>query len=265
MPVDLLNLVDALETIARQAGAIALEQYGQTTVEEKGDRSVVTQADRDVEAFLRTRLARLLPEAAYVGEETARSAAANARAHEAEWLWAVDPIDGTASFTDGLDTFCVSIGLLHNGVPTVGAVYFPALRHLYKAAPEIGALYDGAPIHVKRKAPMPDRNVLFIDASTHHKTRRIMFPGKLRCMGSTALHFLFVARGAAVGALGFGYIWDYAGAAAVLLHAGGVIRHADGTEILWRDWVDGRRLAPPVIGAAPMFFEPVAQSIVFRD
>ncbi len=254
------SLPFAVERTVRAAGALAMEHYGKVRAREKADRSVITAADEAVEAFLRRELPRLLP-AAYIGEETPRDPAAVRQAREAEWLWVVDPIDGTAGFLDRLDTFCVSVGLFRRGRPYAGVVHFPVLDHCYRAFPGDGAVCDGRPIRVLEVSPMSDRAVLYVDARAHLRYR-ITYPGKTRSLGSTAYHYLLTARGAAVGALSTARIWDYAGAAAVLLEAGGVIRHLDGTEIDWSAWLAGQRFSPPVLGAAPAFFEQLRGHVV---
>ncbi|NOY80061.1 MAG: hypothetical protein GXP31_03550 [Kiritimatiellaeota bacterium] len=249
------SLLANLERTARTAGALVLDHYGAVQAFEKVDGSVITEADKAVERFLRRELP-LLFEGAYIGEETPRDAAVLKEARRAEWLWIVDPIDGTAAFMDRLDTFCVSIGLFRRGRPYAGLVYFPAVDHCYRASRGRGAECDGRPIHALEAPPIPDRATLYVDARAHLRYR-IGYPGKTRSLGSTAFHYLLVARGAAVGALSTARIWDYAGAAAVLLEAGGVLRHLDGSEIDWSNWFAGQRLSPPVLGTAPFFFDEI--------
>ena len=116
-----------VEDLARRAGRLALSHYGRASFELKGDTSPVSVADREVEALLRRELRDLDPGAAYIGEETARDPAAVQRAREAERVWVVDPIDGTAAYLGELDVFAVCIGLLQRGEPVAGVVVLPAL------------------------------------------------------------------------------------------------------------------------------------------
>ena len=255
-----MTLFGELTTLVGEAGDIALRHYGHATFELKADQSVVTAADQEVEAFLKAELSELIPEAAYIGEETALDSATLRAARDSEWLWVVDPIDGTAGFTDGIDTFCVSVGLFHEGAPHTGVVHFPAADHWYSAERGTGAMYDGRCVDVLGTIPVLDRAVLYVDAKSHLKYR-IRYPGKTRSLASTAYHYLLVARGVAVGALSTAHIWDYAGAAAVLAEAGGVIKHLDGTAIDWLEWLDGRNLSPPVLAAPPALWDEVAATI----
>ena len=255
-----MDLLKEIATLVEGAGAIALRHYGRARFDVKDDQSVVTAADREVEAFLKEGLGRLLPDAAYIGEETERDAAALRAAVESEWTWIVDPIDGTAGFTDQIDTFCVSVGLFRDGAPHTGVVHFPATRHWFVAEKGAGATYDGRAARVLSAPPVLDRAVLYVDAKSHLKYR-IQYPGKTRSLGSTAYHVLLVARGVAVGALSTAHIWDYAAAAAVLTEAGGIMRHLDGTAIGWRTWMDGRNLFPPVLAGSPALWDEVAPTI----
>lgn len=256
-----INLRPALTAVARAAGEIALRHYGRTRVEVKDNETVITAADREVEAFLRQRLLELLPQAAFIGEETARDAAALQAARESEWGWVVDPIDGTAGFVDGLDLFCISIGLMHHGHPYAGALHFPVLNHFYTGLRGEGAEYDGQPIRVLEEEPIQDRRVLYVDAYAH-RLFRFRYTGKIRSMSSTALHYALVARGVAVGALSNAHIWDYAAVAAILEEAGGVLRHLNGQPPDWQAAMDGRNLYPALLGAPIPLWEKVAEAIV---
>ncbi len=307
-----------------EAGDMAMRYFGKVRVVLKPDHSVVTEADTEVDALL-SRLCRdIIPQAAYIGEETARDEAGVRHARESEWAWVVDPIDGTAAFADGIETFCISLGLLRNGQPYAGAVCFPALKHLYEgiaAAPgwpaDAGtenskpqkkktrrqetseeesrdprpesrspipdprtpvsvssvssvadenkskmALYDGAPIHVLEEMPFQDRAILYTDWDAHLHYR-ITYKGKTRGLGSAAMHYLLVARGVAVGAISAAHVWDYAAAACILRQAGGLIRHLDGRDIDWRDYLDGRNLRPPILGAPPFMWDALAANITY--
>jgi myo-inositol-1(or 4)-monophosphatase len=255
------QLAAAVKDTVEEAGRLALEHYGRCDFTLKPDHSVVTAADHAVDTFLGQRLPQLLPGSAYLGEETCRATPIARRTAEAGYLWVVDPIDGTAGFTDGLDTFCVCVGLLRQGQPYAGVVYFPALNHWYTGWPGQGACYDGRPVRVLDAEPVLDRAVLYVDAKAH-LDYRLSYRGKTRSMASTALHYLLVARGVAVGAVSTAHIWDYAAAVAILELAGGRFRHLDGREVCWLDWLDGRNIHPPVLGAPPPLWDAVAATIV---
>ncbi len=89
-------------------------------VEAKGDASPVTLADREAELAIRRLLAERLPQHGVWGEEFGPDRA------DAEWLWVLDPIDGTRAFVTGRPLFGTLIGLLHRGRPVLGIIDQPA-------------------------------------------------------------------------------------------------------------------------------------------
>ncbi len=91
----------------------------QLLVEAKGDASPVTEADRAAERALRTFLASRFPSHGLLGEEY------GGEREGAEWLWVLDPIDGTRAFLTGRPLFGTLIGLLHRGVPVLGVIDQP--------------------------------------------------------------------------------------------------------------------------------------------
>lgn len=94
------------------------------SVETKEDDSPVTRADREAEEILRDLIRRRYPSHGVIGEEYGQENATQ------EWVWIIDPIDGTKSFTTGCPLFGTLIGLLHEGQPVLGAIHLPALNKL---------------------------------------------------------------------------------------------------------------------------------------
>jgi len=88
-------------------------------VQRKGDGSPVTEADRAAEAAIRERIADRFPAHGVIGEEY------GTERDDAEWVWVIDPIDGTGAFVSGLPTFGTLIGLLRDGQPVAGVLDQP--------------------------------------------------------------------------------------------------------------------------------------------
>lgn len=108
--------------LADAARAAILPHYrSRLAIDDKLDASPVTQADRGAEQAMRAILAAELPEHGIVGEEFGRER------DQAEWVWVLDPVDGTKSFIVGRPTFCTLIGLLHHGRPVLGLIDQPVL------------------------------------------------------------------------------------------------------------------------------------------
>ena len=91
-------------------------------VQRKGDGSPVTEADRSAEAAIRERIADRFSDHGVIGEEFGSEHA------DAEWVWVIDPIDGTGAFVAGLPTFGTLIGLMHEGAPLLGVLDQPILN-----------------------------------------------------------------------------------------------------------------------------------------
>ena len=233
-----------LEAIAARAGALALAHFRRVTAERKADRTLVTAADREVEAALVAELGTLLPDAGILGEEGA------ARESRGPYRVVLDPIDGTAAFVAGLATWCVCIGILEDARPVAGVVHLPCLGETYSAVGG-AAWLNGAPLaSLGAAAPVGDR---FIVAHAHaHRRHRITYPGKVRSLGSTAYHVALVARGAAEGALlGHAHLWDLAGPGAILAAVAGGYEYLGGGPVDLGLLADGRRAPDYVLAGAP--------------
>ncbi|MBO1076581.1 histidinol-phosphatase [Roseomonas marmotae] len=114
------DLIAAAEAAADAAGAVIRPLFrSHLLVEAKGDASPVTEADREAERTIRALLASRFPDHGVIGEEFGNAAA------DAEWVWVVDPIDGTRAFVTGRPLFGTLIGLLHHGRPVLGLIDQP--------------------------------------------------------------------------------------------------------------------------------------------
>lgn len=234
---------------AREGGDIARHYFNNVARQRKADRSWVTQADVEVETMLRQRIAARYPDHGVMGEEQGVGAI------EREFVWSVDPIDGTGAFVSGLPLWCVSIGLMRHGAPYLGVVYLPILGDCYWADATGPAYRNEEPIHVAAVEQI-DSNDWIAVSSYAHRNFNITFPGKTRALSSVAADLCYVARGSALGALiGRANLWDIAAAAAILRAAGGEIRGLSGAALETPPLLDGRKLPEPVLAAAPSMID----------
>jgi histidinol-phosphatase len=128
---------------ARAAAEIALGYYrGEFQVELKADQTPVTVADRRCEAVIRQTLLEAFPDHGFYGEESGKARA------DADYLWLVDPIDGTKSFVGGYGMWSIQIALMHRGELVLGVSSAPAAGETAWAARGRGAFLDGEAIHV---------------------------------------------------------------------------------------------------------------------
>lgn len=126
---ELQALMSCAHDLADLARGLSLQWFGQPlTVDIKADDSPVTLADRGVEAALREHLAGRHPRHGILGEEHGRERL------DAEYVWVIDPIDGTRSFISGLPLWGTLLALLHHGRPVLGLVDVPALGERWSRA-----------------------------------------------------------------------------------------------------------------------------------
>lgn len=140
-------LRDGLEAAMREAGDIA-RVTSQRKFERwtKGkDKSPVSEADIAVNDFLRERLAKLLPDAGWLSEETEDDPATRDR-HQ---TWIVDPIDGTRAFIQGRPDWTVSVALVEEGRPVLAALYAPVTEEMFLAMSGTGTTCNREPVRVR--------------------------------------------------------------------------------------------------------------------
>lgn len=207
--------------LAREAGAIAQRGFGTSAATMKGRHDVVTEMDAALERHIRAAIAAAFPGDAVIGEE--EGGAAGAR------LWIVDPIDGTANYARGIPHYCVSIGYLEDGVPTVGAIHDPVHDWLYLAGRGRGAWLNEAPMAV---SPCDDLAAATVECgwSTRRPnadylamvSRVLAAGGQFRRAGSGALGLADVAAGRSEGYCELHInSWDCAAGIVLVREAGG--------------------------------------------
>lgn len=244
---------------AREAGEIARHYYNAVEARRKADRSMVTTADEEIERLLRARIMAAYPQHGILGEE--------GKNHQtsAEYLWAIDPIDGTGAFVSGLPIFGISIGLLRHGHPVLGCFYMPVLDEWYEAGLGGPARFNGAPIEVLRH-DLLDSEAFICVPSNVHRRYTINYPGKVRSLGSMAAYVCYVARGTAAGAvIGRPRLWDVAAGLAILERAGGGARLLRSrTPLDVRTMLDRQPAPEPVVVGSPEAVELLLDRVKVR-
>ena len=242
------ELLDAILAVAvsaaRGAGALMREHAGRTAVDKAKATSqdLVTAVDTACQELITAAVAGAFPEHAFLGEESvppgAEASAAAIRALVArEWLWVVDPIDGTTNFIQGLPASVVSIAVAHRGTVMVGVIYEPYRDDLFTAVRGRGARRNGEPIAVSPDAAM--RNAVF-GFGTHHTPHvcSAMLRGVgavaprcrgVRSFGSAALHLAYTACGRLTGFWELDLSsWDIAAGSLLVTEAGGRVTDTRG-------------------------------------
>ncbi|YCH23374.1 inositol monophosphatase [Pseudomonas sp. D1-3] len=246
--------------VAKEAAERAMAFYvrrGSLAVAHKGDdlQDMVSIADQDVEAFIRGELARHFPHDGIVGEEGGSGGL------QARCIWVIDPIDGTACFVNGLHNWCVSIGLLVDGEPLLGAIADPNHDELFHGFVGRGAFVDDTPLQAHGARHV--REGLVGVGTTHRPGKEHFLPflhalldqgGQFVRNGSGALMTAYVAAGRLIG-----YYethlksWDCLAGLVLVREAGG--RSSDFLR------GDGLLGGNPYLVAAPGVYEQLAAMI----
>ena len=147
---ELREIRDQALVIAREATALLMSGYrSHPNVTKKGAIDLVTEYDLRAEELLRERLEKTFPAHTVIAEESAGTS-------NDEYVWYVDPIDGTTNFAHGHPFFAVSLGLCKNSRPIVGVVAAPALQVEWTAARDHGAFRNGARCFVSKTETLND-------------------------------------------------------------------------------------------------------------
>ncbi|WP_374652368.1 histidinol-phosphatase [Dongia sp.] len=147
-PAEFLSLAKGLVEISRPI----LRGYYRTRLDivSKGDESPVTKADRECEAALRAAINKAFPAHGIIGEEFGSERA------DAEFVWVLDPLDGTRAFVTGRPTFGTLIALTQGGQPILGIIDMPVLSDLWLGAKGHETTLNGAPVRARACADLKD-------------------------------------------------------------------------------------------------------------
>lgn len=204
---------------------------------------LVTEVDKGSERLIKNLVMTHFPHHSFLGEEGVEPGPeASTRALEnirnAEYLWIVDPIDGTTNFVHGFPYFCVSIALAHNGEVVVGVIYDPMKDELFVAEKGKGAYVRGQRMQVSKEDTLRGSLVATGLPADHHYALPLNLKGiqavapqvrNLRIAGSAALHMAYVASGRLSGFWEIGLnSWDLAAGSLLVQESGGVVSNTQG-------------------------------------
>jgi len=201
-------------------------------------QDLVTEVDKGSEAMIRNLILTHFPTHAFLGEEGVEAGPqASARAlqdvKDEDYLWIVDPIDGTTNFVHGFPAFTVSIALAHKGEVIVGVVYDPSRDELFVAEKGKGAYVHGKKMQVSGELKLADSLVATGFPADQGYALPVNMTGlaavapkvrNVRVAGSAALHLAYVAAGRLSGFWEIGLnAWDIAAGALLIREAGGQV------------------------------------------
>ena len=250
--MDLEPYRDFMIELAERSGEFIRPYFARhdVAIETKADETPVTIADRGAEEMLRERIGRRYPDHGIIGEEYGTENGA------AEFVWVLDPVDGTKAFTTAVPLFGTLIALLHNGQPVLGCINQPVLSQLLIGDNETATL-NGKQVGVRRTARFSDATLLCTDTySVAQHQNGAAFDALarqcrlVRTWGDCYGYFLLATGWADIACDPIMNPWDIAALVPVVRGAGGVIT----------DWQGG----DPVDAASTVAATPQLHARVIR-
>lgn len=225
--------LDSIISIVKQASKLMMTDKFEIT-QKCGYADIVTSSDMAVQDFLCKKLSDLLPGSGFLCEE------ADVHDTSRQYTWVIDPIDGTANYSRGIDQCGICVGLHHNGEIIQSVVYLPRTEELFYAEKGKGAFLNGRQIHVSDR---PFQNAILCTALAVYRkefaqtcsdiiVEAFRQCNDIRRFGAAASELCYIAMGRCE--LYFEYIispWDYAAASLILTEAGGVFSDLMGNPV----------------------------------
>jgi len=257
-------LTGAVHTLMREAAERAIlpryQKLAAHEVTEKASDDLVTIADAEAETILIEGLARLLPEAAIVGEEAAHADAAVMDRLGDDLCWIIDPLDGTNNFAVGKPPFGVLVALAQHGETVGGWIYDVLTGRFCHAARGKGAFVNGERVTARttgQQPPVAAISLLFADAERREALKTHIAPHYTlvdipRCAAEQYPRLVLGVNDVSI--FERTLAWDHGAGVLFLNEAGGKAARPDGSPYR----VD-RHLEPGLIGAArPALWDELA-------
>lgn len=210
------------------------QNFNRDSVEVKSFNQLVSYVDKTAEEKLVAGLKKIMPEAGFITEE------ATIATEQKDYMWVIDPLDGTTNFIHQLPIYSISIALLHNNIPIIGVVFEPNRHELFYAWKDGGAYLNGHKITVKQNNELsksllatgfPYYDFDLMQRYLNTLQAFLCTTRGMRRMGSAAVDLAYVACGRFDGFFEYGLSpWDVAGGIVLVREAGGKISTFSGTD-----------------------------------
>ena len=245
---------------ARRAGDLivrSLSRLDSVKIDTKGRNDFVTDIDRKAEAEIIATIRRSHPDHAFLAEESGRGGG------DSEFVWIIDPLDGTTNFLHGFPTFAVSIALQHRGRLQQAVVYDPMRQEFFTASRGDGAQLEGKKIRVSSQRTLegsligtgfPYRmEAAHIDDYLAMLKVIMGTAAGVRRPGAAALDLAYVAAGRIDGFWEFGLApWDTAAGTLLIQEAGGRVGTPAGSEYA---------LGPNIVAGNPKVYQGLLDAL----
>lgn len=230
-----MNYLSVAERAVLKNAPLFKKYFGRPkTVKSKSQdlRNMVTEVDLAIEKNIRQTLKKAFPTHTIIGEELG-----DGQLNTNGFYWAIDPIDGTNNFIQGVPLCCISLALWQKDTPVAAAIYNPITKELFTAEKGKGAKLNDKKIHVS-KIDSLNRAYGGVGWSSDKNKAKQLFnrmiesSGKIRALGSSALELCYVANAE------FDFFttsdikfWDFAAGCLILTEAGGKVSQINGKSL----------------------------------
>jgi myo-inositol-1(or 4)-monophosphatase len=231
------DMVTTAIDAAKEAGKFLLDNFGNIgSIEHKGDRNLATNLDKEAEKIIVDKIRKKFPGHGILAEEGGSKHA------DREYLWIIDPLDGTHNYIRNIPVFGVSIGIVHKHRFVAGAIYMPVEDELYAGEKNNGSYKNGKKIRVSSKAKLEDCSISFDSSIRYSSEVMLKALGELahesfniRMFGSSVRILSYVAEGKLDASVEFHDMpWDFAGSVAIIEEAGGKLSNLKGERLSYR-------------------------------
>lgn len=222
--------------IAREAGIFLKNNFGKVkNIESKNDSTLATDLDKGAEKIIVEKIKSRFPEHGIIAEESGIDGAGR------DYLWIIDPLDGTHNFIRNINVFGVSIGVVFKNRFIAGVIYMPVEDELYTAEEGHGAYKNGKKISVSSVSNLKNCSISFDSSIRYNPSPMLKVLGCLSCsvfnirmLGSSARQLSYLAEGTLDVCVEFhDKPWDFAAGACLIQEAGGIITGLEGRPLTY--------------------------------
>lgn len=234
------NIFEFAQNLAKQGGHKLKENFGKLSrnqINYKGSHDLVTQLDKEIEKFYVEAIKKNFPSHGIIGEE------GTAQNSVAEYVWVLDPLDGTQNYTMQVPFYATTICLLKNSASFISVIYIPTINKLYSAKKGEGASLNNKNIQVSAESELAKSAILYchtadqrgVDSAEKYASKLKMAAFNADRLRTAGGEMGLVTEGLAEAYLLDGLpVWDLAAGALLAREAGG-----KATDFTGKEWVPG--------------------------
>lgn len=245
-------------------GTYALERQGDVLRNYKSDGSVLTEADTYINGYLSDTLRKLYPSCSILSEESDQPPDTGW-----DYLFVLDPIDGTDAYSQGMPAWCIAAGILDADYRIVGGIVYAPRWGIGHTQGLFISRFPGEAVRCRdnqgispKKYAIPPKQLVMCSTSRNSVTVE-GFSGKIRSFGSTIIHLLSPAVHSHIDLAVFSpsYIWDIAAAHGIISSLGLDIQYLDGSHIDYRKLVHRERTSGYALAGTLEMIEHMRRNI----